>query len=156
MTTTDVAGLFMLDFQHIVNQLDRARSAEIRRFVSNYPPVDIIRKDDNWVIQIALAGFSAADVEITTDSNHLIVKSRKAKDEAEDPVVGEYLHRGISKRSFERRWQLGEHMEVIGAAFENGLLTIGITRNVPEKEAQKVIPIGKSTKTIQDKLLAVG
>jgi molecular chaperone IbpA len=152
MTTTDIAGLFLLDFPRFVTQIEHARSQEVRRFVGNYPPVNIIRKDDNWVIQIALAGYAPSDVEITTEDGHLIVKTAKHVDE-NVPEGVQYIHRGISQRAFERRWQLEADMEVIGAAFENGMLTIGVTRIIPEEKKPKTVPIGKSAKTIQDKLL---
>lgn len=152
MTTNDIAGLFMLDFQRIADQIDRARSSDIRRFVGNYPPVNIIRKDNNWVIQLALAGYSQDDVEITTEDSQLIVKSAKQADDTDTSV--QYTHRGISQRAFERRWQLESDMEVVGAAFENGLLTIGVSRIIPESKKPKIIPIGKSTsKSLHDKLL---
>jgi len=151
MTTNDIAGLFLLDFQRLVNQIEHARSQEVKRFVGNYPPVDIIRKDDNWVIQIALAGYSPDDVEITTEDSQLIVKSAKQTDDSESAY--QYIHRGISKKAFERRWQLETDMEVVGAAFENGMLTIGVTRIVPEEKKPKSVPIGKSARVIQDKLL---
>jgi len=152
MTTTDIAGLFMLDFQRIVNQIEHARSQEVRRFVGNYPPVNIIRKDDNWIIQIALAGYAEGDVEITTEDAQLIVKSVKQTDDSAAESI-QYIHRGISQRAFERRWQLEADMEVVGAAFENGMLTIGVSRIVPEAKKSKVVPIGNTSKTLHDKLL---
>ncbi len=153
MSTNDIAGLFMLDFQRMVNQIEHARSQEVRRYVGNYPPVNIIRKDDNWVIQLALAGYSQDDVEITTDNLQLIVKTAKHVDETEAKDL-QYIHRGISQRAFERRWQLEADMEVVGAAFENGMLTIGVSRIVPEAKKPKVVPIGKTTsKSLHDKLL---
>lgn len=153
MTTNDIAGLFLLDFQRIVNQIDHARSTEVRRYVGNYPPVNIIRKDDNWIIQLALAGYTESDVEITTEDMQLIVKTAKQTDENVDEGI-QYIHRGISQRAFERRWQLEADMEVVGAAFENGMLTIGVSRIVPEAKKPKVVPIGKTTsKSLHDKLL---
>lgn len=153
MTTNDIAGLFLLDFQRLVNQLDHARSQEVRRFVGNYPPVNIIRKDDNWIIQLALAGYTEKDVEITTEDLQLIVKTAKHIDET-TPEGLQYIHRGISQRAFERRWQLESDMEVIGAAFENGMLTIGVKRIIPEEKKPKIVQIGKTSKAIHDKLLA--
>lgn len=153
MTTHDIASLFLLDFPRFVTQIEQARSPDIRRYVGNYPPVNIIKKDDNWIIQIALAGYSPEDVVITTENQQLIVKTAKQVDDT-IPDGSEYIHRGISQRAFERRWQLESDMEIAGAAFENGMLTIGVTRVIPEKMKLKTIPIGRSSKPISDKLLS--
>lgn len=150
MTTNDVASLFLLNFENLVNQIEYARSSEARKFVGNYPPVDIVRKDNNWVIQIALAGYSVEDIEVTTEENTLIVKG--AKPQKSDPKL-EYVYKGISSKEFERRWQLDQDMEVVGTAFENGMLTIGVTKNIPEAKKPKKLEIGNSSNKLKTKLL---
>ncbi len=152
MTTNDIASLFLLDFQRMVDQIDYARSSEVRRYVGHYPPVDIVRKDNNWVIQMALAGYSEDELEITTEENTLIVKGAKAQNS--DPKL-EYIFKGISSKEFERRWQLDNDMEVVGTAFENGMLTIGITKIVPEAKKPKKLKIGTSADSLKSKLLTI-
>lgn len=137
----DIASMFLLNFNDIVNRIDYARSAEARRYVGFYPPVDIIRKDNNWIIQIALAGFSRDDLTIEVENNTLIVKGAKTSKLDADPKL-ETIHKGISSKDFERRWELDEHMEVVGTTFEDGMLTIGITKNIPEAKKPKKIDIG--------------
>lgn len=150
MTTNDVASLFLLNFENMINQIEYARSSEARRFIGSYPPVDIVRKDNNWVIQLALAGYSVDDIEVTTEENTLIVKGAKAQ--KSDPKL-EYVFKGISSKEFERRWQLDPDMEVVGTAFENGMLTIGVTKIVPEAKKPKKLEIGSSSSKLKTKLL---
>ena len=150
MTTNDMASMFLLNFENLVNQIDYARSSEARRYIGNYPPVDIIRKDNNWVIQVALAGYSAEDIEVSTEENLLIVKGAKAQ--KSDPKL-DYIYKGISSREFERRWQLDQDMEVVGTAFENGMLTIGVTKIIPEAKKPKKLEIGSSVSKLKTKLL---
>ena len=105
-----------------------------------YPPYNIIKSDeDSYQIVIALAGFGKDDVEVVTEQSQLTVRGKMAEREGED-----YLHRGIAGRSFERRFELAEHIEVSGAGFENGLLTIELKRELPEKLKQRKIEISSS------------
>lgn len=149
MNTTDIAGLFLLDFQRFATQIEHARSQEVKRFVGNYPPVNIIRQNNDWIIEIALAGYLTDDVAVTTEDGQLIVKCIRQPDELDDNV--HYIHRGISKRAFERRWQLEADMEITNASFDNGMLTINITRVIPEEKKPKSITIKKPTKSTKDK-----
>ena len=109
-----------------------------------YPPYNIEKAgDDSYRIVIALAGFGKDDVEVVTEQNQLTVRGKMAEREG-----AEYLHRGIAGRSFERRFDLAEHIEVSGAEFDNGLLTIELRRELPEKMKPRKIEIdGISAKT---------
>lgn len=95
----------------------------------NYPPYDIEKVgDDAYRITLAAAGFNPEELEITAQPNLLVVAGRKAK-AADDRA---YLHRGIAYRDFERRFELADHVVVQSADYADGLLTIALTREVPE------------------------
>jgi molecular chaperone IbpA len=104
-----------------------------------YPPFDILRdSEDNYRIALAVAGFRPDEIEIVAQQNQLIVRGNRA-DEKE---AGEYLHRGIATRAFERRFQLADFIEVGNARFDNGLLSIELKRVVPEAMRPRKIAIG--------------
>ena len=104
---------------------------------NNYPPYNVIKEDDDtYIVEIALAGFDKSDLSVTVDNGNLIVKGEKEK---KDDV--EFAHKGIATRSFTRSFALGEFMEVTGAEFENGMLSITVERIVPEEKKPKSIKI---------------
>ena len=108
-----------------------------------YPPYNIERTgDDTYRITMAVAGFSVDELEIEVKSNGLTITGKKS-DTAEKP---EYLHQGIAARSFERRFQLADHVEVTGAEIENGLLHVDLKREIPEAMKPRTIAI-KGAKT---------
>ncbi|MFC5585214.1 Hsp20 family protein [Nitratireductor kimnyeongensis] len=104
-----------------------------------YPPYNIERTgEDSYRISMAVAGFGDEDISIEAHRNVLTIKGEKS---AEQKDGGELLYRGIASRSFERRFQLADHVEVSGANLENGLLHIELTRNIPEEMKPRRIPI---------------
>jgi molecular chaperone IbpA len=104
-----------------------------------YPPFDIAREsEDSYRITLALAGFRLDDIEIVAQQNQLTVTGKRVEEKDE----GRYLHRGIAARPFERRFQLADFIEVGGATFENGLLSIALKRVVPEAMRPRKIEIG--------------
>jgi molecular chaperone IbpA len=106
---------------------------------TNYPPYNIVKKsDDAFAIELAVAGFKDGEISITTERNQLTVKGEQSVD-LDNQV--EYLHHGISARSFSRTWTLADHVEVAGAKSENGILTISLERKVPEEQKPKSIAI---------------
>ena len=105
---------------------------------SGYPPYNIRKVDDyNYVIEIALAGFSERDIEVEVADGVLSVRSKEDK----DTVETEYVHRGIARRSFARKWTLSDDMIVNGAEFQNGLLNINLEKVVPEEKKPRIVPI---------------
>ena len=105
----------------------------------NYPPFNIERKgDDDYRITIAVAGFKAADLDITAQQNLLVVQGRKRPEGAQ----GEMLHVGIANRGFERRFELADFVRVDNADLADGLLTIDLVREVPEAMKPKKIHVG--------------
>jgi len=111
-----------------------------------YPPYNIERLAENeYRITMAVAGFSENEITVEVKEASLSVRGEKAADEKERT----YLHRGIAARSFERRFQLADHVEVKGAELKDGLLNIDLVRNLPERMKPRVIQIGKGSETRQ-------
>lgn len=111
-----------------------------------YPPYDIIRTgEDSFRISLAVAGFRASDITVTTQQNLLTVAGRKA--EAKSGI--NYIYHGISAAPFERRFNLADYVEVDGARFENGLLQIDLTRRIPEAMKPRRIEIGSAESAVE-------
>ena len=104
----------------------------------NYPPFNLQRlSDDRYRITIAVAGFSRDEIEITAQQNLLLVQGKR-DEQAQD---GNFLHIGIANRSFERRFELADFVEVADARLENGVLTIDLKRELPETMKPRKIAI---------------
>jgi len=104
----------------------------------NYPPYDVVKfSDDEFSIDIALAGFGEEDLDIEVKDNVLTVTGTRPP-EFEDE---EFVHRGIGKRAFTRRFGLAEHMEIIGAKLAKGILRIDLERRLPEELKPRKIEI---------------
>lgn len=109
-----------------------------------YPPYNIEKTaEDSYRLQLAVAGFSADDIELTVKDNAVIVAGRVA----DEPAKGEFLHRGIAARAFTRRFALADHMVVESADIANGLLNISIKRVVPEALKPRRVTINTTTPT---------
>jgi molecular chaperone IbpA len=112
----------------------------------NYPPFDLIKEGENeYRIELAVAGFKPEELDITAQQNVLIVSGRK-KDES-DEKGSDYIYRGIATRSFERRFALADHIQVRGADMRDGLLSIELKREIPEAMKPKKIDIGGSKRS---------
>ena len=108
--------------------------------VDNWPPYDIARiGEDDYRILMAVAGFSQDELSITQEQNMLVVSGQKSGGDS-----GEYLYQGIAERTFQRRFQLADHVKVTGAGLENGLLTIDLERELPEEMKPRRIEIGSA------------
>ena len=109
----------------------------------NYPPFDLIKKGENdYCIQLAVAGFTRDEIDITAQQNVLVVSGRKS-DES-DEKANNFVYRGIANRSFERRFALADHIQVRGADLKDGLLSIELKREIPEAMKPRKISIGGS------------
>ncbi|WP_087023678.1 small heat shock chaperone IbpA [Thaumasiovibrio subtropicus] len=105
-----------------------------------YPPYNIEQQDENhYRITMAVAGFAEEQLDITQQQNMLLVKGNKA---AELNAERRFLYQGIADRNFERKFQLADHVNVVGAAMENGLLHIELEREIPEEMKPRKISIG--------------
>jgi molecular chaperone IbpA len=128
-----------IGFENLNRLIDiAARAAEGD---NSFPPYNIEKLGtDNYRITMAVAGFTRAELDLTVQENTLIVTG-KAAEEAQ-PAERTFLHRGIAKRAFERRFQLADVIKVTGASYENGLLNIDLVREVPEHKKPRKIEIG--------------
>lgn len=123
-------------FDRLFNLLEAGARDE-----DGYPPFDIVKDgDDSYRITLSVAGFRPEDIEVLAQQNLLTVTGERAEDDG----TGEYLHRGIAARPFERRFQLADFIEAGTASFENGLLSIALKRVVPEAMKPRRIEIGGS------------
>jgi len=123
---------------------DMLENSTLGQGQENYPPFDLIKLGDNdYRIELAVAGFKPDEIDITAQQNVLVVSGRK-KEEAEDGKGNNYIYRGIATRSFERRFALADHIQVKGADMKDGLLAIELVREIPEAMKPKKINIGGS------------
>ena len=105
---------------------------------TNYPPYNLIKHDNSkFTIEIALAGFKPEEIEVSTESNLLKVATKDAK---RDPDV-QYLHRGVSRRSFVNTWQLSDDVKVDQVSFVDGMLVVHLNRYIPEHQRKIVYDI---------------
>ncbi len=150
MRTIDFTPLhrFAVGFDRMQRQLDSAQRMD--ETAQSYPPYNIeTRGDDDYRITMAVAGFAEDQLDVTVKEDTLYISG---KSESLDQETS-YLHRGIAGRSFERRFELADHIQVTGAGLENGILHIDLKRLVPEEKKPRQIKIegGKQAKAIADK-----
>ncbi|NLS20032.1 Hsp20 family protein [Rhizobium sp. P40RR-XXII] len=139
-TNLDFSPLFRssIGFDRMLNALEAASRADT---IDNWPPYDIVKTgEDDYRIAMAVAGFSGDELTITQEQNILFVAGQKAS--GEDV---QYLHRGIAGRSFQRRFELADHVKVVGAGLVNGLLTVDLKREIPEEMKPRRIEISADT-----------
>ncbi|WP_129791211.1 Hsp20 family protein [Sphingosinicella sp. CPCC 101087] len=104
----------------------------------NYPPFDLVQEgEDRYRITLAVAGFRADEIDVTAQQNLLIVTGRKKDEDGR-----RYIHRGIAARAFERRFALGDYVQVRGAELRDGMLSIELEREIPEAMRPRKIEIG--------------
>ena len=116
-----------------------------------YPPYNIEKTgEDAYRLTMAVAGFSPAELDVTVQENTLLVTGKAQK---EDENGNGYLHHGIARRSFERRFSLADHMKVTGAGLDNGLLSVDVVREVPEAAKLRTIKIGTTVETVQPQVM---
>jgi molecular chaperone IbpA len=134
---------FAVGFDNVLDELMRINAQQSNG--TNYPPYNVLKHDeDHFSIELAVAGFKDGDITITVEKNILTIKGERPyinEDAAESTT---YLHQGIGYRNFARTFTLAEHVEVVGAKSENGILTIDLERKVPEEQRPKMIAINYS------------
>jgi molecular chaperone IbpA len=103
-----------------------------------YPPYNLVRESTiKWRIEMALAGWSRDEIEVSTQSNVLVVSSKKEKSKSEE----EYMHRGVATRTFARGFNLSDDVEIGDVSMENGMLIIELKKIIPEHQKLKVYDI---------------
>ncbi|MGI9475937.1 MAG: Hsp20 family protein [Hyphomicrobiaceae bacterium] len=139
MRHADFAPLYRstVGFDRLFQLLDSATGSEAD--APTFPPYDIEKVGDNsYRIVMAVAGFGKDALEVEVKESTLSVKGTKS----DEKDTTEYLHRGIAKRNFERRFQLADHVQVTGADVVDGLLYIDLVRELPERMKPRNVPIG--------------
>jgi molecular chaperone IbpA len=125
---------------------DMLENSTLGQTQENYPPFDLIKEGENeYRIELAVAGFKPEELDITAQQNVLVVSGRKK--EESDEKGSDYIYRGIATRSFERRFALADHIQVRGADMRDGLLSIELVREIPEAMKPKKIDIGGSKRS---------
>ena len=120
---------FTLGFDESFSRLEALAGSR-----DNYPPYNVVNgSDGRTILELALAGFTRGDIEVETERNVLTVSARKAPADKER----EYAHKGISYRTFSRNWQMADDVEVESVDFEDGLLSITLKKELPEKQKRK-------------------
>ena len=128
---------FGIGFDSMFDELMRVSS---QQSTQNYPPYNVVKHtEDKFVIELAVAGFREGDITVTVEKNILTIEGDRFENETETTV--EYLHRGISSRSFTRTFTLADHVEVVNASSTDGILSITLERKVPEELQPKKIAI---------------
>jgi molecular chaperone IbpA len=148
MRTFDLTPLYRstVGFDRLFSLLDQATGVES---APSYPPYNIERTGENaYRITVAVAGFAEPELSIEVKENTLTIRGEKQVKQNEKS--GEVLYQGIAARAFERRFQLADHVEVKGAALENGLLHVDLAREIPEAMKPRSVPIGNGSAKVID------
>jgi molecular chaperone IbpA len=138
LTTLDLPSIHrhFVGFDNIFNEMDRMFENSTKS--QGYPPYNIAQiNEDEYMISLAVAGFGMDNLSIEKDNKVLKIEGTAPK--GDDDV--NYLHKGIGGRSFRREFTLAEHVEVVGANLELGMLNIHLKREVPEELQPKKIQI---------------
>jgi len=126
-------------FDRLIDMLDQANRVEPS---TNWPPYNVERTgEDQYRITMAVAGFASDEIELVQQDNVLLVAGQKQA----EPEGSQVLHRGIATRAFRQKFNLADHVKVVGANLENGLLVIELKREVPEALKPRRIEIGSGT-----------
>lgn len=143
MRTIDLSPLYrsFIGSDHLASMIDAASRQEKQ---TTYPPYNIeLLDEDKYRITMAVAGFAKEDVTIEVQENTLQISGNKETPEQEaSDVERKFLHKGISERNFERKFQLGDNVKVLAADLQHGLLHIDLERVVPEAQKPRRIEIG--------------
>jgi len=148
MNTIDLTPLYRssIGFDRMGSLLDNALRSQ--KAGVGFPPYDIeATGEDRYAITLAVAGFEESELDIQVEKGVLCVRGKKA-DEGEEKS---YLYRGIANRSFERKFNLADHIEVRGADLKNGLLTISLVKDIPEAMKPRSIAIKAAGATLEHK-----
>ncbi|WLD58666.1 Hsp20 family protein [Salinispirillum sp. LH 10-3-1] len=141
MATIDLTPLYRssVGFDRLANMIDSAMRADQS---AGYPPYNIeVTGDDEYGVTLAVAGFAEDELDIQVEGGVLTVRGKKGG----DAEARKFLHQGIAFRSFERRFNLADHIKVAGASLNNGLLTVALYKEVPEEMKPRSIAINSGS-----------
>jgi molecular chaperone IbpA len=138
-----------LGFERFFDDVERLLASDVAKVSSSFPPHNILKLDESrYVVELAVAGFSKDEIEITVENGSLTVKGERKEKDADV----QYLHRGIGTRSFTKTLTVADTIEVKGAEFKDGILRIGLENIIPEHKKPRKIEIG-SLKEFKPELL---
>jgi molecular chaperone IbpA len=149
MNTIDLTPLYRssVGFDRFGSILNAALGAE-KSTSTGYPPYNIeVIGDDRYAITLAVAGFEDGELDIQVESGVLTVRGKQQSQDEET----KYLHQGIATRSFERKFNLADHIEITGAELRNGLLKLNLVKEVPEAMKPRTIAINGSDNVLTHK-----
>ena len=133
---------FSVGFDGLFNRLNSMDTAQ-----SGYPPYNIRKINDlQYVVELALAGFSKSDIEVEVTDGTLTIRSTTEKDDGADNDENNeinFVHRGIAKRTFSRAFQLSDDIIVQSADLQDGMLIVNLERVIPDEKKPRLIPIGQ-------------
>ncbi len=138
MRNFDLSPLYRsaIGFDRLASMLDAANRSNEQQ--PSYPPYNIeLLGENEYRITMAVAGFNSSELDIQSENGNLIITGNKAPDSQEH----QYLYQGIAARNFERRFQLADHVRVVKASLENGLLHVDLVREIPEAMKSRRIDI---------------
>ena len=153
MRAYDFSPLYrnFVGFDRMANMIDTA-ATQAAKSSTTYPPYNVARlSEDSYRIELAVAGFTAEDIDIETHEGALTITGGQTPKAENDDA--EYLHRGIAERGFERRFQLADHVRVSDADLTNGLLIIHLVREIPEALRPQKIAINGANLQSEGKLI---
>jgi len=132
----DAANRYSVGFDDLFDRFHAYGSGTI---AGQYPPYNIVKEStEKWRIEIALAGWNKDDIEVSTQQNVLLVKSKVQESK---PDAEEYAHKGVASRTFSRGFNLSDDVEIGSIKHENGLLSIELNKIIPEHQKHKVYEI---------------
>jgi molecular chaperone IbpA len=135
---TNALNKALVGFDQMFNDFETRFANQIQ---TNYPPYNIVKSGENsYEIQVAVSGFNVEEISVEVDQNNLVIKGQRSRDDDDDTM---YLHRGLATRDFTRSWTLAEHMEVDRSSVKNGILTVYLTRIIPESLKPRRIKISE-------------
>lgn len=138
-----------LGFERFFDDVEKLLSSDVAKVSSSFPPHNILKLDESrYVVELAVAGFSKDEIDITVEDGSLTVKGEKKEKDTD----AQYLHRGIGTRSFTKTLTVADTIEVKGAEFKDGILRIGLENIIPEHKKPRKIEIG-SLKEFKPELL---
>jgi len=139
-----------LGFENLFNEVEKMLSTTELKSNTSFPPHNIVKVDEyHYVVELAVAGYSKDEIDITVDDGHLIIKGNKEDKEKEI----NYLHKGIGLRSFTKTLKIADTVEVRGAEYKDGILRIGLENVIPENKKPRKIQIDKELKLHKQELL---
>ena len=126
---------FSIGFDRVIDEM-----LEVSKTVSKYPPYNIKQlSEDNYKIEMAVAGFSKEDLRVELHNNQLTIEGSKVADDQSSK--GSYVYRGIAGRQFRQTFALADHVKVIGSELKDGILTVELERDLPEEKKPRIIEV---------------